>query len=133
MRELEELLASLPVAGAALAADLLVLQFAVVYGGWHYLIAACAGFVVGATVNYALAIRFVFRFRRLQSVHGEFIVFVLVGVAGLALNAALMAFAVEVLHRHYLFGKALAAATTFLFNFEARRRLLFRPGARHVD
>ena len=132
MRELKELLASLPVAAAALAADVLVLQLAVVYGGWHYLLAACAGFVVGVAVNYALAIRFVFRFRRLHSVPGEFAVFVLVGVVGLALNAALMAFAVEVLHRHYLVGKALAAAATFLFNFEARRRLLFRPGARHI-
>ena len=133
MRELRELLASVPVAAAALAADVLVLQLAVVYGGWHYLLAACAGFVAGAAVNYALAIRFVFRFRRLQSAQGEFTVFVLVGVVGLALNAALMAFTVEVLDRHYLVGKAFAAATTFLFNFEARRRLLFSPHASPVE
>ena len=132
MRELRELLASLPVAALALAADVSVLQLLVVYRGWHYLLAACAGFAFGIAVNYALSVRFVFSLRRLQSQGGEFAVFVLVGVVGLALNAALMAFAVEALHRHYLLGKALASGATFLFNFEARRRLLFTPAAREL-
>ena len=127
MRDSSELLRALPVAAAALACDLVTLQLLVAGAGWHYLLAAGAAFAVGLAVNYSLSVRFVFRFRRLSSRTGEFAVFALIGIGGLAINAAAIGFVVELLGGHYLVAKGFAAAMTFSFNFGIRRWLLFTP------
>jgi len=93
----------------------------------HYQIAAAAGFIAGLSLNYALSVRFVFTHRRVTSRTQEFAFFAAIGAGGLALNAALLAGMVELLRQHYLIGKIVAAGGTFLFNFGARRWLLFTP------
>jgi putative flippase GtrA len=127
MREPRELAAALPVSAAAFALDVAVLYGLVRFCGWHYLPAASVSFTLGVALNYALSVRYVFSYRRLGSRVHEFAIFALVGLAGLVLNAAVLAFFVEVLRQHYLVGKVVAAGATFLVNFGARRLLLFTP------
>lgn len=129
MSRLRELAASVPASALALTLDVSVMQALIVVCHWHYLLGASAGFTAGVALSYALSVRFIFRHRRLESRAHEFTVFALVGVAGLAINAGVIAFIVEVLHQHYLVGKAVAASSTFLFNFLIRRQLLFTPRA----
>ncbi len=129
MSERNELAAALPVAAVALAVDVATMHGLVSLLGAHYLTAATAGFTLGVLVNYALSVRFVFRHRRIESRRQELAVFVLIGLCGLAINAAALAVAVEILGRHYLIGKTMASGLTFLFNFGVRRQLLFTsPG-----
>lgn len=92
------------------------------------LIAASVSFLAGVAVVYGLSVRFVFREHAAADRRWEFAVFLLIGVAGLALNDALL----WVLHHEAGLApdvaKAPVAGATFLFNFALRKALLFtRP------
>ncbi len=99
-------------------------------GRVHYLISAAVGFSAGLVVNYALSVAFVFRERRLASRRWEFVGFMLIGLAGLALNEVLMKLFVETVGLGYALAKIPATGVGFVFNFGARRLALFtaRPG-----
>lgn len=108
----------------ALAVDMASLLLAAEYV--HYLVAATLGFLLGATVSYSLAVRWVFDRRRLRSApRAEFAVYALIGVIGLAINNLSIFFAVESFGSSLWLAKAIAAVTTFLFNFSARKWGLF--------
>lgn len=92
----------------------------------HYLVAASVGFVAGVAVNYRLATGFVFLRRRFAARRGwEGSLFLLVGVIGLALNDLAIYLAVESLALELAPAKLAAAGLTFLFNFAARKALIF--------
>lgn len=93
--------------------------------GLHYLPAAACSFAAGLTVNYLLSVAWVFRDRVLRSRTAEFAGFAAIGVAGLGLNEAILWGATEVAGLHYLISKIIAAAVVFLWNFAARKYLLF--------
>ncbi|HTC51226.1 MAG TPA: GtrA family protein [Steroidobacteraceae bacterium] len=99
------------------------------YAGWYYLLAATVSFLAGATVAYVLSVRFVFRAHRLRNRKLEFTSFVLLGLAGVAINLLVMFVTVGRLGMHLLYAKAVAACFTFVANFALRRQLLFRTGA----
>lgn len=110
---------------AALAVDLAILWALVHFLSWGYLTAACTSFLAGATVAYALSVKLAFKQHRLRNRRVEFISFVAIGALGLAINTAVMSFAVQYLGLHYLFAKCVAAGFTFMCNFVARRQILF--------
>jgi putative flippase GtrA len=105
----------------------MILWILVHYFSWWYIAAASTSFLAGLVIGYALSIRLVFRYRRLKNAHLEFVSFATIGAIGLALNAAVIAFAVSYLGLHYLVAKCAAAAFTFIWGFVARRRFLFVP------
>jgi putative flippase GtrA len=111
---------------AALGADMLVLTTLVNHAGLNYLPASALAFMTGATIAYALSVRFVFRSRRLRNRGLEFGYFVGLGLAGLLVNSAVLFVAVGVAGASLVASKLLAAACTFATNFAARRQLLFR-------
>lgn len=92
----------------------------------HYLIAATLGFFAGAVVQYFFCVRYVFGFRKYQSrkLH-ESTVFILIGVGGVIVNAAIISLSVESLSLHLAVGKLFAAGGSFIFNYLARKKLLF--------
>jgi putative flippase GtrA len=96
----------------------------------YYLVSAAVGFSAGLVLNYALSVAFVFRERRLQSRPREFVGFMLIGVAGLALNEALMKAFVETAGLGYALAKIPATGVGFTFNFVARRFILFSKAQR---
>jgi putative flippase GtrA len=57
----------------------------------------------------------------------EFGYFVVLGVAGLAVNSVVILVAVGTLGLKIVMAKALAAVCTFATNFTLRRQFLFRP------
>ncbi len=108
----------------ALLLDIAVLQSAVAVV--HYLVAASLGFIIGATANYLLSTRWVFRTRRLAE-HPpiEFSAFFLIGLAGLAINDLIIFLSVSQFGLALLASKLVAAGATFLFNYTARKLALF--------
>ncbi len=92
----------------------------------YYLISAAVAFVVGVTVNYVLSIAWVFSSRSTTRRFVEFTVFASVGVVGLGLNETIMWFFTGALGLFYLYSKIISAAVVYLFNFAARKALLFR-------
>jgi putative flippase GtrA len=113
------------VSACAFAIDITVLFILVHYLSWWYVAAASASFLVGLLVGYVLSVTLVFNYRRLQDARIEFASFATIGVIGVAINAAAMAFGVRILGVHYLLAKCGAAGFTFVWNFLARRQFLF--------
>jgi putative flippase GtrA len=93
-------------------------------------LAACLGFLAGVSCAYLLSVTCVFDVRRLQDRALEFAVFGAVGIAGLLWMQALLWLFVQRLHIAPVDAKLLTALPVFLFNFGARKALLFRRGPR---
>jgi putative flippase GtrA len=113
------------VSACAFIIDISVLFVLVHYLSWWYVAAATSSFLVGLLVAYVLSVTLVFTYRRLQDPRVEFASFAGIGAVGIAINAAAMTLGVKVLGVHYLLAKCGAAAFTFVWNFMARRQLLF--------
>ena len=96
------------------------------WAGWHYLVSATAAFCAGLTTVYLFSIFWVFRERRIRQGSREFILFSLIGIAGLALTAVVLYVLTDVFKLDYRLSKIGAAAVVFLFNFGCRKYFLFR-------
>src|SRR5882672_6828269 len=113
------------VSACAFIIDIAVLFVLVHYLSWWYVEAAIASFLVGLLFGYVMSLTLVFKYRRLQDPRIEFAGFAGIGMIGVAINAAAMAFGVSILGVHYLIAKCGAAGCTFVWNFLARRQFLF--------
>jgi len=132
-RVLRDLIAYGLASGAALALDYGLLLLCQKTLGLPYLVAAAIGFCGGLALVYGLSVTLVFRDRRSVRPASEFSVFCAIGLAGLLLTEALMLFFVGHLGFDPAFAKIPTAGVVFLFNFTARRALLFSapaPGAK---
>jgi putative flippase GtrA len=115
----------------ALAVDMCILRSLVSWADWHYLPASAVAFSAGAMVAYLLSVRFVFPVRKLHNPYWEFVSFVVLGLAGLAVNAMALFVAISGAGLGLITAKLLAAGCTFATNFTLRRQLLFSsPKAR---
>jgi putative flippase GtrA len=110
---------------SALAIDVIFLYVLVQYLSWWYVAAATTSFMVGLLVAYGLSVTRVFHYRRLKDPRIEFVSFAAIGAVGVTINAFIIFFIVKVLGVHYLIAKCCAASFTFVWNFFARRQLLF--------
>jgi putative flippase GtrA len=93
----------------------------------HLPIAASAaiGFTAGLILVYGFSVRFVFAQRRVSNAWLEFVAFAAIGLAGLLINEVVLLSLIDQLHVPYQLAKTPTAAVVFLFNFVARRTLLF--------
>lgn len=117
------------VGSVAFVVDFALLYLLTEFARLHYLFSASLAFMAGIAVNYALSVTWVFNHRSLDNRMHEFAIFAVIGIVGLAFNAALMWLFTELVGFHYLGSKMVAAALIFLFNFGARKVLLFSAGA----
>lgn len=113
-------------AGAlAFGLDLGTLYLLLEHTRLHYLAAAALAYALGIVLHYLLAIRWVFDFRRLAHWQGEFALYALVGVLGLGLNLLVIGLLVGQAGVPVLAAKLASGAVVVLFNFGARKLLLF--------
>lgn len=117
------------VSAVAMAVDWSLLFTLTRYAGWHYQLAALASFLVGACVAYGLSVRFVFTVHRLRDRRLEFTWFVVLGLAGVAINSLMLYLTVSRLGMDLVYAKAVTNCCTFVANFGLRRQLLFHTGA----
>ncbi len=92
----------------------------------HYLISAAIAFLLGLTINYILSIVWVFSKRILRNKSLEFGIFAFIGIMGLGFNELFIWFFTEQAHFHYLVSKIISTIFVFLWNFGARKFILFR-------
>lgn len=88
-------------------------------------VAAAIGFCAGLVLVFLLSTRWVFREHSLDDRGQEFVVFAAIGIAGLALTELFLWLMVKRLGVQPQLAKLLAAGVIFLFNFGARKALLF--------
>lgn len=96
---------------------------------WHYLLANLVGLMAGLVLNYAMSIVWVFtaceRTLERRKV-AEFTLFAFVGIAGVGINQFLMYLMVGLLGLNEMISKMVAAALVLMWNFGARKLMLFR-------
>ncbi len=93
--------------------------------GLHYLLSAGIAFIAGLVVNYLLSIFWVFSESRYRDKRIEFAFFAFIGVIGLGLTEGLMWLFTDLAGLHYLLSKLITAALVLLWNFFARKVVLF--------
>jgi len=123
-RTLLELARYFVASAAALAVDVGLYRLGLQLD-WSYLFAAPLGFCGGAVVAYAASVRWVFSARAVENAGLEFGLFVGVGVAGLLLTEVLLWLAIGRVGAPPLAAKLGTSGAVFVFNFVARKALLF--------
>lgn len=93
--------------------------------GLHYLVSASIAFIAGLVVNYVISTYWVFSESKYQNKRKEFAIFAIIGIIGLGLTEALMWLFTEPVGLHYMLSKLITAALVLLWNFLARKIILF--------
>ena len=93
----------------------------------NYMIAAAIAFVVGLAVNYALSIWFVFsESSKVKNKVKEFVVYGIIGLIGLLITEGIMYLFTDVFGLYFLISKLIAAAIVLVWNFAARKVVLYK-------
>ena len=93
----------------------------------NYMIAAAIAFVVGLAVNYALSIWFVFsESSKVKNKVKEFVVYGIIGLIGLLITECIMYLFTDVFGLYFLISKIIAAAIVLVWNFAARKVVLYK-------
>lgn len=115
----------LVVGGLAFVVDFGSLYLLTEFVGLHYLVSAAVAFLLGLATNYLLSRIWVFDRRTIKNSAMEFAVFAVIGAVGLGFNEGIIWFVREKIHLHYLVAKTISAGIVLMWNFGARRSLLF--------
>jgi putative flippase GtrA len=91
-----------------------------------YLLSALISYGFGMVVNYVLSVRWAFGRRSMTNRMAEFTIFVVIGVAGMGINALILWLWQGVLGLHYLLGRIVSAIIGYIWKFVARKLALFR-------
>lgn len=119
------------VGGVAFVVDFGLLWLLTDRCGLHYAISATISFIAGLTVNYLVSVRWIFRKHILNKRIVEFIIYGTIGVVGLGLNVVIIWIFTELLRIHYLLSKIVSTAIVLIWNFTARRFILFSDEKRN--
>ena len=93
----------------------------------NFMIAAAIAFVVGLAVNYALSIWFVFsESSKVKNKVKEFVVYGIIGLIGLLITEGIMYLFTDVFGLYFLISKIIAAAIVLVWNFAARKVVLYK-------
>ena len=114
--------------GLAFAVDFSVLYFCTEILAMHYLLSNLFGYFAGLTVAYGLNVKWVFSYRRYrQRTWLEFFVFNLIVIVGLGISEGMMAILVGTAGMYYLYAKIVTSFFVALFNYTAKKFILFHP------
>ena len=124
----------LVVGGSAFLVDYGVLYLTKTYlfqslGDTGVYLATALGFLAGLIYNYILSLIWVFQSAKTQNkgkTIGAFVVFAVIGVIGLLLTEGGMYIGYQLLGINYLIVKLFVAAVVLLWNYGARKVILFR-------
>lgn len=129
---------SLFVGGAATLVDMGTLALLVECFDCNKIAAAVIAFIVGLAVNFIMSSFWVFKESNVNNKAAEFTVFAAIGVIGLGLNTLIIhlfdAYVSQYAifgslipqDKYYLVGKIAATVIVFIWNFFARKILLYR-------
>ena len=114
--------------GIAFTVDFSLLYFCTEFLGMHYLLSNFFGYFAGLAVAYGLNVRWVFSYRRYrQKTWLEFFIFNTIVIVGLGISEGMMAALVDVSGMYYLYAKIVTSFFVALFNFTAKKFILFHP------
>ena len=106
------------------AVDFSLLYFLTEFVGIYYMSSLVIAFTIALFVSYVAQKKLTFR-NGCRKYTPQFSVFCLVSLMGLAINALIVFSAVEYFNFWYIYGKILATATVFVWNFSANKYITF--------
>lgn len=128
------------VGGISFAADFGTLFLLVEVFGFREkeLQAAAIAFIIGLILNYLISKYWIFKNYIFTNKIFEFLIFALIGIVGLGINEVIILLFQNILSeylvfgnlisikQYYLLGKIFSTAIVFIWNFSARKLILFR-------
>ena len=96
------------------------------YGASDNLLIQFVRYIAGLVVNYIISCIWVFNNSKFRNRIVEFLFFAAIGVVGLGFNDLLIWLFTDCIGTHYMFSKIVAAAMVYLWNFFARKYLVFK-------
>ena len=112
--------------GIAFTVDFISLYVLTEYFNIYYLKSAIVAFTFGLITTYILSIKWVFDKRYYKNKSIEFGIFCLIGIIGIGMNTLGMFTFTEYVHLHYLISKILSTIFVFIWNFFAKKILIFK-------
>lgn len=112
--------------GSAYTVDFLLLIFLTEFLGVPVLISAAVSFIIGLIIIYLLSIKWIFENRIQNNSYQEFFIFSFIGIIGLLINEILIWTSISTEYVHYTVAKIMSAGLVFIWNFSARKFILFR-------
>ncbi|MCF7918634.1 MAG: GtrA family protein [Candidatus Cloacimonetes bacterium] len=113
------------VGGLAAVVDLAASSVAVRVFGIYPVYAIVISFILGISVNYILSSLWIFRHRKIKKQSYDFLAFAIIGIIGLLLKAGIVWFLTEVQPLIIEFSNSVAIIIVFIWNFLARKYLLY--------
>lgn len=113
------------VGGIAFVIDFGSLYILTEYAGFYYIVSATISFLLGLVINYVLSTIWVFAESRFNKRLAEFLIFAIIGLIGLGLNNLFLYIFTDKLNLYYMVSKLITAALVMLWNFFARKIILF--------
>lgn len=92
----------------------------------YYLASATISYGTGMLVSYELSVKWAFGRRSLRNKTAEFLIFVIIGIVGMGLNALVLWVWTGMFGLHYLLGRLVSAVIGYIWKFVARKIALFR-------
>lgn len=113
------------VGGTAYVVDFGLLYVLTEHAGIQYLVSAALSFIAGLATNYAMSVWWVFKSRSMENRMAEFSVFAVIGLVGLGFNELFLWVFTSLVGWYYLISKLVSTPLVFLWNFFARKIVLF--------
>ena len=113
------------VGGVAFIADA-GLMWLLALAGIHYAVSIVFGFVLGVAVNYLLSVAIVFTGKAKVGKTAEISFYLVLALIGLGLTELIVWLLHDVLPLHLLAAKGIATIIVFMWNFTARKLLLYK-------
>ena len=128
------------VGGFAFVIDYGTLMLLVEVFGFNAKLAAVVAFILGLIVNYILSTLWIFRNSKINNRLAEFAAFAVIGVIGLGINELIIWLFDDVIaprrpldfipeDKYYLIGKLVSTAVVFVWNFAARKFIIFNKNS----
>jgi putative flippase GtrA len=111
----------------AFTCDFAVLYFCTEFLGFHYLVSNIFGYFVGLMIAYTLNVNWVFSYRKYKKTWLEFAMFNIIVLVGLGISESNMALLVEKFEIDYLYAKVIVGFVVMVFNYTAKKFILFHP------
>ena len=108
-----------------LVIDFIGLYILTEWSGLNYLVSAAISFMIGNIINYLLCVSWVFHEKRFESKSIEFSGFILIGIAGMGVNTALLWLLTDMAGLYYLWSRCISAVIGFFLKYLARKHALF--------
>ena len=112
--------------GSAYTIDFILLIILTEVFGVPVLVSAAVSFLIGLIIIYLLSIKWIFQNRIRKNTYQEFFIFSFIGIIGLFINETLIWASLLTENLHYTIAKIISAGLVFIWNFSARKLILFR-------